>query len=48
MLTTALLATACSSGNGGDNATIIDKPDFKPTDRQYTICLLYTSDAADE
>lgn len=37
MLTTALLATACSSGNGGDNAAIIDKPDFKPTDRQYTI-----------
>ncbi len=37
MLTTAILATACSTEGSGDSTAIIDKPDFTPTDGQYTI-----------
>ncbi len=36
MITSALMLGACSSGDTSD-AKIIDKPDFTPTDRQYTI-----------
>lgn len=36
MITSAVMLAACSTGNDSDSK-IIDKPDFTPTNRQYTI-----------
>lgn len=38
MISSALMLGACSgSGDGADDSAIIDKPDFKPENREYTI-----------
>lgn len=38
MISSALMLGACSgSGDGADESAIIDKPDFKPENREYTI-----------
>ena len=37
MISTALLAASCAKTGDGGEQTFIDKPDFKPVDRRYTI-----------
>lgn len=38
MISSALMLGACSgSGDGADDSAVIDKPDFKPENREYTI-----------
>lgn len=37
MITSTMLAAACTSSPSGDTGKIIDKPDFTPSDRQYSI-----------
>lgn len=37
MMTSVLMLGACSQGGSSDEAAIIDKPDYTPTNRQYDI-----------